>query len=134
MSKRLQIIIFIVICLSGIVYAIFQRKQLEKNYLVSEGEIKNVEYTSKSTDYFVSYTFPEKEGTSKSSLPYVRFKDIVFLRTLLEGKKLFVVYQKDNRENNKMLFLGSDYKKYSITPSKEQQKIIQSIDSLFENK
>lgn len=122
------------ICLFGITYAIFQRKQLENSYLVSIGEIKDVEYTSKSTDYFVSYTFPESEGIYKSSIPYKKFNDIVFLKTLLKGQKLSVIYQKDKLENNKMLFLQNDYKKYGILPSAVQEGIIKSIDSLLHSK
>mgnify|MGYP001021311166 FL=1 len=131
MNKRLQILIFVVISLTGIIYAIFQRKQLETNYLLSVGEIKDVEYTSKSTDYFVSYTFPERKDISKSSIAYAKFNDIVFLKALLKEKKLSVIYQKGNPENNRMLFLQKDYEKYSIVPSKEQEKIIKSIDSIL---
>lgn len=134
MNKNLQIIIFVVICLLGITYAIFQRKQLEDSYLVSIGEIKDVEYTSKSTDYFVSYTFPESKGIYNSPIPYKKYNDIVFLKTLLKGQKLFVIYQKDNLENNKMLFLKNDYKKYGIAPSAVQEGIIKSIDSLLHSK
>lgn len=134
MNKRLQILIFVVISLTGIIYAIFQRKQLETNYLLSVGEIKDVEYTSKSTDYFVSYTFPERKDISKSSIAYAKFNDIVFLKALLKEKKLSVIYQKGNPENNRMLFLQKDYEKYSIVPSKEQEKIIKSIDSILQSK
>lgn len=134
MNKKIQIIIFVLICLFGIAYAIFQRKQLENSYLVSIGEIKDVEYTSKSTDYFVSYTFPESEGIYKSPIPYKKFNDIVFLKTLLKGQKLSVIYQKDKLENNKMLFLQNDYKKYGIVPSAVQEGIIKSIDSLLHSK
>jgi hypothetical protein len=134
MNKKRQIIIFVAICLVGISYAIYQRNQLETNYLISIGEIKDVEYTSKSTDYFVSYSFPEKEGINKSPISYRKFRDIVFLKVLLKDKKLSVIYQKGKPENNRMLFLHKDYKKYSIVPSIEQERIIESIDSLLQSK
>lgn len=134
MNKKVQIILFVGICLAGIIYAVYQRNKLEDNYLISIGEIKDVEYTSKSTDYFVSYTFQETEGINKSSIAYRKFGDIVFLKTLLSGKRLSVIYQKGEPENNRMLFLRKDYRKYGIEPSKEQEKIINTLDSLFQSK
>ena len=68
MNRRLQIIIFVLLCLLGIAYAFYQNKQLESNYSISTGEISEVEYLAKGSGYFVSYTFPEKESVSKSSI------------------------------------------------------------------
>ena len=134
MGKHLQGKIFIAVCLLGIAYALFQKKQLKDNYVITIGKVKDVEYTSKSTDYFVSYIFPENNGISKSSIKYIKFNDIVFLKILLVNKNFPVVYQKNNPNNNRMLFLEKDYKEYGIVPSQEQSIAINAIDSLLKEK
>lgn len=114
-------------------YAYYQSQQLSKNRNIIFAEVEDVSYTSKSVDYFVTFNFylSDKRITGKSSIPYNNFRDVVFLDSFLTGKKLLVLYQKDNPENCQMLFTEREYKKFHVEIPKNQIPIIAKIDSLI---
>lgn len=133
MNKKIQIIAFIALCGLGIWYGFYQRKQLDISNNTTLGQIENVEYLAKGSGYFVSYNYlvNGKLLFSKSPIPYAKFNDIIFLRSILENKKLSVLYQKDNPSNSTMLFTTSEYDKHSIEIPDESKQLVIQIDSII---
>ena len=133
MLKKIFGITFLLFCCLAIWYGFYQKDKLIKNHLIINGEVQNVSYLSKSTDYFVAYFFRIKGKlyTAKSPIPYTKYSDVIFFDSLLKGKTIPVVYQTDNPDNSKMLFTQKDYNKYKVEVPQNIKPIIRSIDSLL---
>jgi hypothetical protein len=131
--KKITGILFIVFCVGVICYTFFQDDQLMKNRTLLYGEVEDVSYLARSSNYFVTYHFSLNEEliTAKSSIPYAGFRQILFVDSLLKGKSMPVIYQTDNPKNSTMLLTSYDYKRYKIEKPASVSNLIGQIDSLI---
>lgn len=132
MKRKIIAIGFFSFCACAIWYGFYQNNQLAKNGRLVTGVVEDVSYSSKGSDYFVTYYFilNDKVFESKTSIPYSKFKDVLFLDALLKRKVLPVIYQADNPDNSKMLLTRHDYEKYGIQIPSGIDTLLGKIDSL----
>lgn len=129
------IFLFLVVFI-GLLIAYIQEKNLEKNFIIVEGNIIGLETTVQNPEVFVRFKFTEinNNHTGMSSVfESHKTHDYKFLDSLLKNQSLPVVYQKNNLGNNKMLFSKKECEKYKVQLSPQEERIINTIDSLVKS-
>jgi hypothetical protein len=121
---------------TGVSIAIYRNVHLGRNHRIIRGKITSLEVGVRGNPaVFVNYSFQlnQKSIQGKTALLNTNsLRDYKFLHSLLENKSLPIIFQKDNFENNKMLFTKQDFEKYKVTPTYEEEEILTRIDSLID--
>lgn len=131
-QTRSFIILFLMVVIV-IIIALIRRNELKKNYVVISGKVTRLETFRGGVDFFVHFKFENKNLNQKgiSSIPNSsKSNDFAYLDSVLKNQSLPVIYQKDNIGNNKMLFSKEECEKYKVQLSPQEERIINTIDSL----
>jgi hypothetical protein len=132
--NKILIAIIIGVFVFGLIVWNRDRRALKKDYALALGEVYDLETNSKSPDIFVKYYFQvgTKKYQSHSSIDCPKVDCLQFTYQLLNGKALYVIYERSNPKNSEMLFSIADYLHYKIKLEGEQKDIVLSLDSLIE--
>jgi len=129
------IILFLVVFI-GLSIAYMRDKKLENNFIAIRGDVTGLETTVQNPEVFVRLKF-NKINTNHNGMSSIfgshKTHDFEFLDSLLKNQSLPIVYQKDNPSNKKMLFSKKDCKEYKVQLSPQEDRIINTIDSLVKS-
>ena len=138
--KNKNLVNFILILLmvgTGVSTAIYRNVYLDRNHKIIRGKITSLEVGVKGNPaVFVNYSFQlnQKSIQGKTAILNTNsLQDYKYLHSLIENKSLPILFQKDNFENNKMLFTKEDFEKYKVSPTHEEEEIVNRIDSLIDS-
>lgn len=123
------------VCVIGLGVAYFQKVKLEGNYVVTYGNIRFLEGSSKGGGVLVEYSF-DINGRNYLNKTAILYSQSFFPHkfSFLVGKDLAVVYEKKLPGNSKMLFLRKEYEKFDITVSQKYDSIVKEIESIVNHK
>ncbi|WP_460551744.1 hypothetical protein [Ferruginibacter profundus] len=115
-TKRGYLLFFLFIVIT-LYIAYRQTRNLENNFLVTNGYVENMETFPQNIEVFVTYSYiiNGKKLKNKSSIPFSKKSDISFINNTLLHKSLPVIYEKGNIENSMMLFTKTEFLKYKIS-------------------
>lgn len=105
--------------------------ELKKSMVVTNGNMQDVTYFPRGSGLYIHFNFLAngKRFINKERL-FAPKEDIRFVKKILIDRKLIVVFDSINPENNKLLLTEFDFKDFNILKPDSLKYIYYQLDSL----
>lgn len=134
-QKKISIIVFISTLVLIALFALYRKRNLENNFIVSSGYIYdfgNSRYSGATIFFKFRHSVNGVTYYGNFDFPCVRENKLHF-RSWTNGKIVQVVYERNNPNNCKLLLTREDYKEHGLSIPIDYKQQVELIDSICSN-